>query len=196
MTLTADNARSGRRWFIPDERRGRPTVRRGGGAGQGVAGARSRAAFSLVEVLAAALVMAIIFAVLFTGISTTFRLLDTTRENLRATQIAVSRLEELRLCAWSDAQLFNTNVVPPTFTDSFYPLGLKSTTNTGTLYSGTITVATNVTLNPPATYADKLALVTVTVNWTNYSGSRFIPHHCSMNTLIAEYGVQNYIYSH
>jgi len=30
------------------------------------------------------------------------------------------RLEGLRLCAWSNAQLFNTNVVPPNYTDSFY----------------------------------------------------------------------------
>lgn len=157
---------------------------------------RALLAFSLVEVMVAALVMAIIFAVLFTGISTTFRLLNTTRENLRATQIAVSRMEELRLCAWSDSQLFSTNVVPPTFTDSFYPLGLKNGTNTGTEYYGTINIQTNAALNPPATYADRLALVTIGVTWTNYSGSKFAVHHRSMNTFIAKYGVQNYIFSH
>lgn len=194
MILTT-NITGGARLFITDERQAnasadnyelfRRRVRR-----------RTLLAFSLVEVMAAALVMAIIFAVLFTGISTTFRLLDTTRENLRATQIAVSRMEELRLCAWSSSQLFNTNVVPPTFTDSFYPLGLGASTNTGIAYSGTIDIATNVTLDPPATYADRLALVTVAVTWTNFSGNKFNVHHCSMNTFIAKYGVQNYIFSH
>jgi len=82
-------------------------------------------AFSLVEVMVAASIMAIIFAALFAGISSTFSLMDVTRENLRATQIMVSRLEGLRLCAWSNNQLFNTSVVPTNFTDSFYPLGLN-----------------------------------------------------------------------
>lgn len=152
-------------------------------------------AFSLVEVLAAVLILSIIFTVLFTGISTTFGLLDTTRENLRATQIAVSRLEDLRLCAWSSSQLFNTNVVPAKFTDSFYPLGLKEGTNTGITYYGTISVTTNFALNPPATYASKLALVTVSVAWTNSGGSRSLSHQCSMNTFVAQYGMQNYIFS-
>lgn len=157
---------------------------------------RAVLAFSLVEVMAAAMVMAIIFTVLFTGISTTFRLLDATRENLRGTQIAVSRLEELRLCAWSSSQLFNTNVVPPTFTDSFYPLGLKDSTNIGTMYYGTISVTTNFVMDPPATYNDKVALVTVSVAWTNVSSGQATAHHVSMNTYVAEYGVQNYIFAH
>lgn len=153
-------------------------------------------AFSLVEVLAAAFVVAIIFAVLFAGIAGTFKMLDTAREGLRGTQVAMSRIEELRLCAWSSDQLFNTNVVPPTFTDSFYPLGLKDTTNTGTKYYGTINVTTNFALSPSATYSNDLALVTVSVNWTNHNGRAVLSHHCTMNTFIAKYGMQNYVFSH
>lgn len=157
---------------------------------------RAVQAFSLVEVLAAAMVVAIIFSVLFVGTSSTFDLLGASRENLRATQIVVSRMEGLRLCTWSSSQLFNTNVVPKTFKDSFYPLGLNSTTNYGTLYSGTISVTTNFALNPPATYSNKLALVTVTVKWTNTQGKTPVVHERSMNTFVAQYGVQNYIFAH
>jgi Tfp pilus assembly protein PilV len=152
-------------------------------------------AFSLVEVMIAACVMAIIFLAMFVGISTTFNLTVAARENLRATQIVVSRLEGLRLCAWSSAQLFNTNVVPPTFTDSFYPLGLNSTTNYGTVYHGTINITTNFSLSPPATYSNQLALVTISVSWTNSQGKAGTTNSRTMNTYIAEYGLQNYIYS-
>ena len=157
---------------------------------------RRQRAFTLVEVLAATFVTAILFSVLFAGTSSTFALLEMTRENLRATQIVVSRLEGLRLCAWSDAQLFNTNIVPRTFTDSFYPLGLQSTTNRGTQYAGTITISTNFALNPPASYAGNLALATVTVSWTNVSGTVAKIQTRTMNTLVARHGVQNYIISH
>jgi len=153
-------------------------------------------ALSLVELLIAVCIMAIVFTVLFAGISSTFNLIQVTRENLRATQIMVSRMEGLRLCAWSDDQLFNTNIVPPSYTDSFYPPGLNTGTGKGTIYSGTMTVTTNFTLDPPSTYNDKLALVTVTTTWTSTHGSVSTIHHRTMVTYVARHGLQNYIYSH
>src|SRR6266705_2642664 len=145
-------------------------------------------AFSLIEVMIAACIISIVFAALFAGISTTFGLMDITRENLRATQIMVSRLEGLRLCAWSSGQLFNTNVVTPNFTDSFYPLGLKASTNNGTVYTGTMSVTTNFTLNPPATYRDKLAKVTIAVEWTIKGANSTNTHQRSITTYVAQYG--------
>lgn len=153
-------------------------------------------AFSLVEVMIAACVTAVVFAGLFAGISATYSLIDVTRGNLRATQILISRLEGLRLCAWSNAQLFNTNVVPLNYTDSFYPLGLNASTNNGIAYTGTISVTTNLTLSPPATYSGKLAKVTISVAWTTSYGNVTNGHQRSMTTYVAQYGMQNYIYSH
>jgi len=140
-------------------------------------------------------VMSIIFAALFNGIRSTFALIDASRENLRATQVLVSRLEGLRLCAWNQDQLFSTNVVPPTFTDTFYPLGLQGTTNYGTTYYGTITVTTNFALNPPATYSNCLALITIGVTWTSQQGNVTNIHTRTMTTFAAKYGVQNYVYA-
>jgi len=153
-------------------------------------------AFSLVELMIAVCIMAIVFSALFAGISTTFSLMDVSRENLRATQIMVSRLEGLHLCAWSNAQLFNTNVVPRNFMDSFYPLGLNSSSNNGASYAGTLIVTTNFALSPPATYSNKLALVTISVAWTSSHGSATNSHQRSMTTYVAQYGMQNYIYAH
>lgn len=160
------------------------------------AGRAGEKAFSLLEVLIAAVVIAIIYAALFSGINSTFGLLQSTRENLRATQIIVSRMEGLRLCAWSSSQLFNTNVVPPTFTDTFYPLGLNSTTNKSTVYFGTMTITPNPTLSPAASYGSNFALVKVSVTWTNGGNGRPTTHTRSMSTYVAKFGMQNYIYYH
>lgn len=156
-----------------------------------------QAAFSLLEVLIAALVIAIIYAALFSGINSTFGLLQASRENLRATQILVSRLEGLRLCAWDNTQLFNTNVVPPTFKESFYPAGLQSTTNTSTIYYGKMTVTPNSpSMSPAPTYGSNIALITVTVTWTNGGNAKISSHTRSMSTYAAKYGLQNYVYYH
>jgi type II secretory pathway pseudopilin PulG len=153
-------------------------------------------AFSFIEVLIAIGVSAIIFAALYRGISTTFSLLQNVRENLRATQIMLSRLEGLRLCAWSNDQLFNTNIVPATFTETFYPLGLAGGSNNGTVYAGTMTVERNPSLSPNPSYRTNMARVTVTVTWTNGYDGKVNVHTRSMSTFVAKYGIQNYVYYH
>lgn len=153
-------------------------------------------AFTLVEAITAAVVVAITYAAVFSGVSTTFRLLQTTRENLRATQIIVSRMEGLRLCAWGNDQLFNTNIVPTTFTNYFYPLGLKGSTNQGTTYYGTMQITTPATFVGTApSYATNMASVNVTVTWTDAAYGVTNVHTRSMSTYVSEYGLQNYVYS-
>jgi prepilin-type N-terminal cleavage/methylation domain-containing protein len=157
-------------------------------------------AFTLLEVLMAAAIGAVIFTALYTGISNCFSMLYTSRANLRATQIMVSRLEALRLCAWGNgtnqsSQLFNTNIIPPTFKEYFYPLGMNGDTNSrGTVYNGTMTV----TPNPPlgTSYSSSMALVTVTVTWTDGFVGHTNTYTRSMSTYVAQYGVQNYVYNH
>ena len=156
--------------------------------------------FTLVEVLVAAAIGAIIFLALYAGISNCFGMLTTSRANLRATQIMVSRMEGLRLEAWGDTnsvtQLFDPTYVPPTFTEYFYPLGLNGQSNNlGTVYHGTMTV-TNVTLNPPASYSTNMAMVTVTVSWTDNIAGHAVSHTRHMSTYVAKYGVQNYVITH
>src|SRR5579859_867838 len=91
-----------------------------------------RAAFTLIEVLVSAAIAAVIFVAVFASVSMSFSILTNTRQNLRATQIIVSRLEGLRLEAWDVtnqlSQLYNTNYIPAAFTESFYPLGLNGST--------------------------------------------------------------------
>jgi prepilin-type N-terminal cleavage/methylation domain-containing protein len=157
-------------------------------------------AFSLIEVLASVVIAAILLTAVFAGISGTFKLLNTTREDLRATQIIVSRLEALHLEAWGNtnqtSQLFNTNLVPQTFTDYFYPLGLNGTTNQGTVYTGSINIYTNLSLTPSSSYGSSMALIVITVSWSDSGYGVTTPHSRSMSTYLSSHGVQNYVYTH
>ncbi len=157
--------------------------------------------FTLIEVLVSVVIAAIILGAVYSGISGTFTMLNTIREDLRATQIIVSRLEGMHLEAWGNgtnqpSQLFDTSLVPRTFTDYFYPLGLNSTTNQGTIYTGAVTITTNLTLSPAASYGANLALVTVTVTWVDINYGVTNVRTRAMSTYIARYGMQNYIYTH
>jgi prepilin-type N-terminal cleavage/methylation domain-containing protein len=149
---------------------------------------RRRAAYTLVEVLCSIFIAAIAAAALFVGFDNGFAILRTTREELRATQILMQRTEAFRLFAWE--QLSN---VPTTFQESYYPAGVS--TNTGTLYWGTVSTTDPATNVPDSvTYKNNLHLITITVVWTNYIGSTERVYVKQMQTLSAKNGLQNYIY--
>lgn len=167
----------------------------------------SRRAFTLAEVLVAVAVSALIFAAMYQGISNCYNILQTSRANLRATQIMVSELEGIRLCAWGTQtnlpQLFNPAVVPSAFTNYFYPQGLNGSTNMGLPYYGTVSIIqltnsaeqTSIFGSTVPAYCTNLALVTVTVSWTNGLGADQMRHTRHMSTFVAEYGIQNYLFN-
>jgi hypothetical protein len=144
-------------------------------------------ASTFIETLIGTSIMAIMFASLYTGMSSGFSMVTVARENLRATQIMLNRMEGLRLYNWN--QLVSSNMVPATFTESFCPLGTVG--NTGLTYHATMSV-TNVTLDPPATYsAGMVRRVTVEVKWI--SGG--VERTRQMSTYVSQYGVQNYLFN-
>lgn len=150
-------------------------------------------AFTILEVLAAAVITAILFLAVFYGFATGFRIINTTRENMRATQIIESRMEGLRLEAWGTNQLFNTSFVPLTFTDYFYPFGLTAPSNRGAIYYGTMSITKNMGFT--TSYSDNMALVTVTVQWTDNHDGVVNVHTRTMETYVAEFGLQNYVWA-
>lgn len=163
---------------------------------------RARSAFTIVEVLIATAVVGIFFVALYTGIGQCFGLLANAREDLRANQILLDKMEEFRLYNWDQVTSFGTSgsFVPSSFTEAYYPTGTNSASSTfssGTntssvnannfIYYGTVNV-TNVGFTNA--YATNLRLITVTLNWTN--GTKTFEH--SMSTLVSQYGIQRYIY--
>ena len=153
--------------------------------------ARGRLAFALAEVLVSGALMAIVFVTLYTGMSSGFAVTKLARENLRATQIMLERMEGIRLYNWN--QLCYSNMIPATFNAYYYP-AITNGQSGGINYQGTISIAAPV-LNPSANYSDLMRAITVTLYWTNANGAAPIVHRRSMTTYSARDGVQNYVYS-
>lgn len=129
-------------------------------------------------------VLGIVIVTLYAMMASGFSMVQNNRDNLRATQILINRMEGLRLFNWD--QLVHSNMVPTTFTETYAPLG--GTNSTGTIYYGTMTIS-NTSL--ATSYSSQMKMVTVQLNWTNGS----LGHSRSMSTFVSQYGVQNYIYS-
>jgi len=141
-------------------------------------------AFTLPEVLIATALIGFSSLALFAGFQQSFNLVETHRENLRATQILQEKMEVVRLYSW--AQVTNAGFIPSTFTDTFDPTA--GTNNSGVTYTGAV-IVTNAPITE--TYSNDLRLVNVSVSWTNGVGTA---HTREMTTMVAHYGLQNYIY--
>ena len=153
-------------------------------------------AFSLIEALVSACIVGVLFVSLYAGIAAGFGALNSARENLRATQVLIDKMETLRLYSWSQVSTFgsSTSYIPSTFTESFFPTTTdysSSTVSTGAtgggfIYYGTVAIdSSGFTQN----YSNSVKLVTMTVRWTNG-----VPRSQTMSTYTAQYGIQNYIY--
>ncbi len=179
-------------WRMPKRRCQRIRGLRGAGAAcrsQPRPGGESRsfAAFTIVEVMVAALSLGIMTLALCGCLWSGFNLIQASRENLRATQIMMQRTEAIRLFNWS--QVLNTNYLKPAFTEYYDP---QSASSPGVTYSGFVsaTVPTNV----PAAYANNVRLVTVSLYWTNVARLSTIVRSRQWQTQVARYGMQNYIW--
>jgi type II secretory pathway pseudopilin PulG len=145
--------------------------------------ARTRDAFTLIDVMIAVLVIGLMFVTLYLGFTQGFGVIQLARENLRATQILQEKMETIRLYTWE--QVNSNGFIPSSFQAGFYPVGTQSTG--GLIYNGLVTVT-----NSPVSesYAGDLKLVTVQVNWLSGKVNR----QREMRTLISRYGLHNYVY--
>src|SRR5262245_55905826 len=134
-------------------------------------------AYTLTEVLIAVILIAILFASLYRGVAFCFSVTRAERENLRATQVILRRMEGIRLFNWN--QLSNTALNPKNFYEDYLPGAVGTVT-----YTGQVDVAT-VTLDPPATYSTNMKKVTVTISWS--SGGAVV-HTRSASTYVSRDG--------
>ena len=144
-------------------------------------------AYTLVEVVIGVAIVGIAFVSLYAGMSGGFAVTQLSRENLRATQIILERMEGLRLYNWN--QLCYSNMIPLNFTNYYYPLAASGESQ-GISYAGRM-VITNANLTPAATYGNNMRMITVTVNWE--SGG--VLRSRTMTTYSSRNGMQNYVYS-
>ncbi|MCX8091221.1 MAG: hypothetical protein N3I86_09900 [Verrucomicrobiae bacterium] len=160
---------------------------------QTTAARRARLAFSLLEVVISVAVLSFMLVTLYGGIASSFAIIQTARENLRATQIMLERVEGIRLYNWN--QLVYSNMIPTWFTNYYYPLAGPGESK-GVVYVGRMQIEP-VTLNPPATYSANMRRINVTIYWTNYYGrglTNRIVRSRNMVTYAARHGIQNYVF--
>ena len=146
---------------------------------------RDETATTLVEVLVGLGLFGIMVLSLFGGMSMALGQSRAAREDLRATQIMVERMEGIRLFTWDQLNYSNT-LCPTSFTSDYEP---GANGSSGLVYYGTMQI-TNVSLSPSPSYSNSLRSITVSVDWTNFGQA----HHRTMTTYQAQYGMQNYVF--
>jgi prepilin-type N-terminal cleavage/methylation domain-containing protein len=148
---------------------------------------QSEAGLSLVEVIIAIAILGVMAGGILGSFRYGFFLMQMVRENQRATQILLEKVETLRLYSWT--QVNSNGFIPSTFTDVYDPQG--ATNGKGTVYSGTLTVSpiSSATLSG-CSYYTNMRQITITLQWT----TRTIPRTRTLTTYIARDGLQNYVY--
>jgi Tfp pilus assembly protein PilV len=145
---------------------------------------RSRGGFSLIDALFAMVIAGFMFVALYAGMAFGFRLIKMARENTRATQIMLEKMETLRLYTWT--QVTNTGFIPTNkFTVPYYALG---GTNTSLLYTGQVIIAA---CPIGASYSDNMRKVTVQLEWSPIGGTN---RTRTMSTYVTRNGLQNYVW--
>ena len=141
---------------------------------------------TLVDVVMAVAMLGIMAGGIFGSFRYGFFTLQLVRENQRATQIILEKVETIRLYSWD--QVTSTNgffTIPATFPDVYDPQAEVG--SQGTAYTGTVTIAP---CSLPSSYAASMRQLTITLSWT----TRDILHTRSLTTYIAKDGIQNYVY--
>ncbi|MFM1769673.1 MAG: hypothetical protein RJA22_2202 [Verrucomicrobiota bacterium] len=143
----------------------------------------ARNAFTLMEVTVCLAILGVAVLAIYGGITAGISGIRMARENLRATQILLDKMEGIRLYTWS--QLNTPGFIPASFVEPYDPL--STNLSSGVLYSGTV----EITPHPGnATYSADMRAVRVTVNWQTGG----LPRSRQLSTYVSESGIQNYLY--
>ena len=174
----------------------------------------NQSGFSLLEAIIGMAVIGILITALYSALSSGFATEQLDREDFRATQIMIEKMDQLRVISWEE--LLDPTITPTSFDASFnpdetpalrkrnLPLGLANGLGLGLgatnavdnghnkyqslVYSGTLEIS-----DAPAdtTYSADMRQVKVTLQWKTLSGMK---RTRSFTTFVARYGIQNYKY--
>ena len=137
---------------------------------------------TILEAMAAMFLVMVLVLAVYGAISSGISTVRMARENLRATQILLDKLEAIRLYHWGQ---LDPTFIPSTFVANY---DVNSTsTNNGVLYHGTITIEP---ADVGTTYADTMKLVTVRLKWS----TGHIQRNREVSTFICRSGLQNYMF--
>lgn len=144
------------------------------------------AGFSLAEVVVAMAIAAIGIGALYAALLSGFRVVQLSREDLRATQVMVEVMDTLRLYSWD--QITDPTFTPKHFQIPFDPVG--TTNGQGSPFEFRCTM--NVKKGPNAVaYGDNMRTVTLDIEWKNETKRR---RDRSFVTYVTRNGLQSYVY--
>jgi hypothetical protein len=145
---------------------------------------RRESAATLTEVIVAVAMMVSIGAGLVSCFAYGFFAMQFARENQRATQIILEKVETIRLYSWD--QVNSNGFIPTTFSDVYDPQAVEG--KRGVVYVGTVSI-TNFPND--VSYSAKMREFTVSLQWTN---GRNMARSRTLTTWVAKDGLQNYVY--
>lgn len=136
----------------------------------------------MVEVVVATGILGIVAGAIIGSFNFGFFMLQSVRENQRATQILMEKVETIRLYNWN--QVNTPGFIPSSFSDTYDP---QAADNKGARYTGYIMVRDV----PFATsYSTNMKQVNVWLLWPSRGKTQIR----RAATYIAKDGVQNYVY--
>ncbi len=144
-------------------------------------------AMSLMEVVMATGIIAITGGGVVSSVNYGMCIMRMARENQRATQVMLEKLEAIRLYNWD--QVTNAAFIPDTFTATYDPTSAGSAQ--GTVYYGTMAVTQPAFIGTTPNYSSNIRQFTVSLTWTNMGG---LSHTRSLTTYVALNGIQNYVF--
>ena len=143
---------------------------------------RKLAAFSLVEATISMGVIGTTVGAMLSGVTAGTFSMRMARENLRATQIMLEKVETIRLYSWD--QINTSGFIPSTFTATYDPQGLP---NVGLTYNGTMTISP-APIN--SSYSNDMKMVSVHLSWTTGN----LPRNRDFTSYISRNGIESYVY--
>ena len=138
----------------------------------------------MVEVVMAAAVLAVMMAGIFNCFGYGFFASQLARENQRATQIILEKVETLRLYRWD--QVTTPGFIPTSFTEAYDPQAASNVQ--GVTYTGSVLISA---MPFTSSYSDKMRRIDVTLSW---STAGRLSHTRTLTTFVAKDGLQNYVY--
>ncbi len=142
-----------------------------------------QAAFSLAEATVGMGIVGMLVAAILSGFTSGIFTMHMARENLRATQIMLERMETIRLYSWD--QVNSNGFITTNFTAKYDPD--PNAASSGVIYNGFITISP---VPLASSYSNDMKLVTVRVEWTTGAINR----SREFSSYISRDGLQNYIY--
>jgi hypothetical protein len=145
---------------------------------------RGSNAFTLIDALFATAMAGVMFTSLYAGLAFGFKVVKMARENTRATQIMLEKMETIRLYTWS--QITNDGFIPTApVAVPYYAVG---SSNSSIMYTAQTSIAA---CDLGTTYASDMRKITIRVDWSPLGSSN---RTRTMSTYVSNRGLQGYVY--